>query len=109
MARIEVSINGRAYPIRCEDGQEDRVRDMAAFVDDYLQQIRRTAQQQTTETHLMVMLCLMLADELHDQQEALKTANRQPMPRTVDDNLVADAIAQVASRIEALAQQFETH
>ena len=34
MAQVDVSVNGQSYRIACEDGQEDRLVDLAAMVDE---------------------------------------------------------------------------
>ena len=34
MAQVDVSINGQSYRIACEDGQEDRLVDLATMVDE---------------------------------------------------------------------------
>ncbi len=33
VARVDISLGGRHYPIACDDGQEDRVRRIAAYID----------------------------------------------------------------------------
>ena len=33
MPKVDISINGRLYPVACDDGQEGRVRDLANMLD----------------------------------------------------------------------------
>ena len=42
MAEVTISINGRAYDIACDHGQEERVIDLAAYIDHKLQTIARS-------------------------------------------------------------------
>ena len=34
MAQVDLLVNGQSYRIACEDGQEDRLIDLAAMVDE---------------------------------------------------------------------------
>ena len=40
MAQIKVVVNGRSFRMGCRDGEEARVRDLAAEIDAHVQQIR---------------------------------------------------------------------
>lgn len=107
MARVEITLNGRVYPIACNDGEEDRVRSLAEMVEDRIEQITG-ARRSVTENHLLVMVCLMLADELMDMSDGL----RVPEPRTVEvpidqePKLVA-ALSRLADRIENIAARVQ--
>ena len=65
MAQVDVSVNGQSYRIACEDGQEDRLVDLAAMVEgkvlDLVNQIG-----QVGSNRLLVMAALIRADELVD-------------------------------------------
>ena len=34
MAQVDIEVNGRFYRMLCEDGQEARLQELAAYVDD---------------------------------------------------------------------------
>lgn len=107
MARVEINLNNRPYPIACEDGQEPRVREVAAFVQDRIREIQgsvRTA----TDTHLLVMVALMLGDELLDLREGKVLGAAVAPPSPLDDPELASRLQKLADRIEAIAARVET-
>ena len=105
MARVEINLNNRPYPIACEDGQEGRVREVASFVQERIREIQgsvRTA----TDTHLLVMVALMLGDELLDLREGKVPGAAAPSP--LDDPELSSRLQKLADRIEAIAARVET-
>ena len=104
MAQVDVSVNGQSYRIACEDGQEDRLVDLAAMVDekvlDLVNQIG-----QVGSNRLLVMAALIIADELVDlkneagsSQELVDNSNQQ-------DTVLA--LQELTKRIENIADQVE--
>ena len=101
MARVEIVLNGRQYPIACEDGQEDRVREVAGFLETRLNELRQQAPN-ATDSQLLVMVSLMVADELFDaNQQGVNGASH------ADDPQMAESIGRLAGRIEELAVRLE--
>ena len=104
MAQVDVSVNGQSYRIACEDGQEDRLVDLATMVDekvlDLVNQIG-----QVGSTRLLVMAALIIADELVDlkneagsSQELVDNSNQQ-------DTVLA--LQEITKIIENIADQVE--
>lgn len=107
MARVEITLNNRAYPIACEDGQEKRVREVAAFVEERIREIQGSVRS-VTDMHLLVMVSLMLGDELLDLK-AEKSAPPPPAPPgPLEDPALAARLQKLAERIEAIAARVET-
>lgn len=102
MARVDVMINGRTYPVACGDGQEDRVREMARYVEGRVAEIKTVAGS-ASDTHLLVMAALLLADELADSRAAEARAGGGGNK----DGEVAAAIGRLAGRMEAIAARLE--
>ncbi len=71
MAQVTVKINGYAYNVGCEDGQERHLMDMAAEVESRIDSIKALGSQ-TGEARLLVLATLLMADELHDQRKTLQ-------------------------------------
>ena len=65
-----VKINGRAYSVTCEEGKQDHVGKLAAFLDT---KVRELAQQlgPVGDTRLLVLVSLLIADELADAYDEL--------------------------------------
>ena len=106
MPRIDVILGGRAYPIQCGEGEEDRVRSIAAYVDGRIARLRGMSEQgsgRVGETQLLAMACLMIGDELFDAQNALRRQADGRAPITgPDEAMLADAVGQLAGHVESL-------
>ena len=97
MARVDVTVGGRVFPVSCDDGQEDRVRSIAQYVDERLADLRARVGN-ATDQHLLVLTCLVLGDELFEE----KLAATQRVDG-IEPDAVADALASLADEVEALA------
>ena len=71
MAQVSISINGRQYGIACDDGQEQRVRDLATYINATVGDIASAGAAQN-EAHLLVLASLVLTDEVFDIKEKNK-------------------------------------
>jgi len=110
VARVEITLNNRAYPIACEDGQEGRVRDVAAFLEERIREIQGSVRS-VTDMHLMVMVGLMLGDELLDLRDEKRVPAPLPVappPGPLEDPALAARLQKLADRIEAIAARVET-
>jgi cell division protein ZapA len=107
VARVEINLNNRPYPIACEDGQEGRVREVATFVQERIREIQGSVRS-ATDTHLLVMVALMLGDELLDLREGKVAGAAAPAPSPLDDPELSSRLQKLADRIEAIAARVET-
>jgi cell division protein ZapA len=102
MAEVSVRINGYVYTVGCEDGQEAHLQAMAGEVDARIASIKAVGAQ-SGEARLLMLAALLLADELHDlkeaKPEAAATAGRDPA--------LAQRLARLATRAEAIADAVE--
>ena len=39
MGQVDITVNGKAYRIACEDGEEQRLEDLAGVVDGHVQEL----------------------------------------------------------------------
>jgi cell division protein ZapA len=111
MGQIGVTINGRNYTIACDDGQEDRLHELATRVEERVGQLV-AASGQIGDTRLLVMANLLFADELADtirELDHLRAENErlQAVEKTVDPEALSDAIDSVARRLEEVAGRLE--
>ncbi|MBP2298062.1 cell division protein ZapA [Azospirillum picis] len=100
MAQVDIEVNGRFYRMLCEDGQEGRLRELAAYVDDRLQRLTGGGRS-GPEAQMMLMTCLVLADEL---QEVMAGKGIAP---AVDETAVVGQLDAVTKRIEEVAARLE--
>lgn len=75
MAETNLTIHGKSYGVACDDGQERRVAELGRYVDSRLREIAG-AGAASTESHLLVLTGLVLADEIYELREALQGMER---------------------------------
>ena len=111
MAQVTVKINGYAYTVGCEDGQEQHLVAMAAQVENRIDSIKAIGGN-SGEARLMVLAALLMADELHDlriELEALRTASAsgaKPPPAKPNADL-SRKLSRLAGRAEQIAANLE--
>lgn len=112
MSQVALRINGRAYEITCEDGQEDHLREVGAYFDSRVRELAE-AVGQVGEGRLLVIAGLLVADELFEAKEQLRkrpagsedeTQETIETPETIE---TIETIEQAAARIDALARRLE--
>ena len=104
MAQVDVSVNGQSYRIACEDGQEDRLVDLAAIVDEKVLGLVNQIGQ-VGSNRLLVMAALVIADELVDlKNEAGSLQELRDNSNQQDTVLV---LQEIIKRIENIADQVE--
>lgn len=101
MATVTVEINGRPYAVGCADGQEDRVRQLAAQFAGHVSNVAAEVGH-VGELRLFLMAGLILADELQEARSG--EAPARPAETAPSDAGVAEALNAVAARIEKIAQ-----
>lgn len=111
MPIVDVTLNHRVYPIACDEGQEDRVRHIARYLQQQVKEVRNQAPG-ATDAHLLVMVCLMLADELTEAQGGKhgKAEGASGNTGGTDDGeaeAMAAMVASLAERIETIARRLE--
>jgi cell division protein ZapA len=110
VAEVKIYINGRSYDISCDSGQEGRVVDLAAYIDQRLQQISRSGAAYN-DAHLMVLTSLVLADELFDTRDATGQKPARPAAPAAankeDDIAVLRLLEQLTKRIDGIATKVQ--
>ncbi|WP_298914843.1 cell division protein ZapA [uncultured Algimonas sp.] len=116
MGKVNLDINGRAYALGCEDGEEERLERLGERLD------RRVAQMseqfgQIGDLRLLVMAGITLLDEMEDPKASaearverrLKAADRDveeaAKAQQTAETEATEALLKAASRIERLAGQ----
>lgn len=107
MAQVTVNINGRGYQIACDDGQEEHLAKLAAYVNKRMSELT-AAMGQIGDTRLLVMVCLLIADELSDAYKALQSERSKPQGLSPEaEATIAQGIDALAARLEAIAAGLE--
>ena len=104
MAQVDVSVNGQSYRIACEDGQEDRLVDLATMVDEKVLELVNQIGQ-VGSNRLLVMAALIIADELVDLKN--EAGSLQEQKDNTDQHDTVLALQEITKRIENIADQVE--
>jgi len=111
MPLVNVMINGRAYTIACDDGEETHLKDLAAHVDAKAREVLGSVGQ-VGETRMLLMAALLIADEHHDLvaklgQGAAQTGSEDTQKLHLKaeqaESLAADALESAAKKLEDIA------
>ncbi len=111
MPRVALDINGRRIEVACDPGQEAHVERLGAFVD---RRVRTLAESvgQVGEHRLLVMACLLLADDLEEREKALQGESAQGGAGSetlsgIEAEQAVRTLETVADRLERLAARLE--
>ena len=111
MALVNLRVNGRDFPVSCEDGQEPRLRRLAQYIDGKVGEFVKSVGQ-VGEARLMLLAALTIADELSDANEAVQQARNRPAPAVAaapaESAAAAAGIHGIAQRIESIAARLES-
>lgn len=112
MAEVNITLNGRIYEISCDPGQEGRIVDLAAYIDQRLQKIARSGGAYN-DAHLLVLTSLVLADELYEAREELSAqpAGKKKAASAVDaadEAALAKLLEHLSSRIDGIAEKVQS-
>jgi cell division protein ZapA len=115
--KVDISINGRLYPVACDEGQEERLRELGSMVDARVRQLAGPSPMgAAAESQILVLAGLMLADELAETQAHLHSHHAAhghapaPVPEAdveglVDEDLLIAAVDHLADRIGVIADR----
>ena len=110
MATVTVDVNGRAYSVGCEDGQEAHVASLARQFDSQVREVA-DAVGQVGELRLFLMAALLTADELADLRIRIEQTDAELL-RLRESHVeleaaAARAVTAAAARIDDLTQRLE--
>jgi cell division protein ZapA len=112
MGQVVVTVNGRAFPLSCADGEEPRIRRLAQYIDGKISDFVKM-HGQIGEARLLLLAALVIADELSDTNDLVQTERSRPRAPIVaapdvSDAAVVTGILGIARRIESIAARLET-
>ena len=113
MPLVNVLVNGRAYTVACDEGEEEHLRELGEYLDKRVRELSVTVGQ-VADSRLLLMAGLVIADELSDALAKLEERNKELTAiksaqglaaenLANDDERAATALEFAASRLEAIA------
>lgn len=114
MAQVTVNIDGKAFRMACEDGQESHLEGLAHHLDGRIKMMRQSFGE-IGDLRLTVMAALMICDELAEEKKKAESSQRaiatersalQHAQSTFSgrDAEIAAAIDSVAMRVDRIAR-----
>jgi cell division protein ZapA len=107
MASVTLTLNGVSYPIACGEGEENRVRDLGAYVDGILRDLGRSGAAKN-ETHSLVLACLILTDQLWNERDKPKANEADQERLRCQEDVTRQAIEHLTKRLEKLADKVKS-
>ncbi|MEJ5020322.1 cell division protein ZapA [Ochrobactrum pecoris] len=115
MATVTVTIDGKAYRMACDEGQEEHLSGLADRFDQYVTHLK-TSFGEIGDLRLTVMAGIMVMDEMAEMQkringlesevETLRRARDEALGRAdSNDAALTGMLSDVASRIEQVASR----
>lgn len=115
MAHVTVTINGKAYRMACDEGQEEHLMSLAERFNGYVSQLKG-AFGEIGDQRLTVMAGIMIVDEMQELEKRIKSLESDigTLRSSRDDALghayshdreVVNQLNSATERIEALARK----
>jgi len=105
MPQVSINIANRTYELACGEGEEQRVHELAAYVDDKVTQLRRQLPG-VAEVKLLVFASLMLADESREARGMAKQAETARASATDNAETLATALEElITSRVDKMSKK----
>ena len=105
MPEVSVQIANRNYELACGDGEEERVQELASYVDEKVAELRRQLPG-TPEVKLLVFAALILADESREARGIAKAAESARATATDSAETLATALEDlITSRVDKMSKK----
>src|SRR5678815_2548128 len=108
MPLVNVLVNGRAYTVACDEGEENHVRELGEYLDKRVRELSGSVGQ-VGDARLLLMAGLVIADELSEALSKLQERDNDlhALKSGGGQDRAAQAIEDAASRLEAIAARLE--
>ena len=103
MAQVTLRINGYAYTVGCQDGEEQHLKAMASEVERRIESVKAAAGQ-SGEARMLVMASLLMADDLYEMGKALRSGQPAALPT---EPKLGRRLGKLAQRAEDIALNLE--
>jgi cell division protein ZapA len=105
MPQVSIQIANRTFELACGVGEEERVQELAAYVDEKVGQLRRQMPS-APEIKLMVFAALILADESREARGIAKAAESARASATDSAETLATALEDlITSRVDKMSKK----
>jgi cell division protein ZapA len=107
MAQVTLRINGYAYTLGCQDGEERHLEAMGEEVSRRIDGVRLAAGP-SGEARMLVMAALLMADDIFELRGRLEAAETAVAGAAKTDPKLSRKLNRMAKRAEEIAEGLET-
>jgi cell division protein ZapA len=104
MAHVSVTIDNRKYRLACNEGEEQRLQQLAAMIDGKIVELR-TAFGEIGDQRLVVMAALTIADSLAEARDEAEAERERARAAVARSDAAAASMDALGARLEALAER----
>jgi cell division protein ZapA len=105
MPQVSINIANRTYEFACGDGEEQRVQELASYVDEKVTDLRKQLPG-AAEVKLLVFAALLLADESREARGVAKQAETARASAADNAETLATAFEElITSRVDKLSKK----
>lgn len=105
MPQVSIQIASRTYELACGDGEEARVQELAAYVDEKVSELRLQLPG-TPEVKLLVFAALLLAEESREARGIAKAAESARASATDSAETLATALEDlITARVDKMSKK----
>ncbi len=102
---VSIQIANRTYELACGEGEEGRVQELAAYVDEKVCELRRQMPG-APEVKLLVFAALLLAEESREARGIAKAAENARASATDNAETLATALEDlITSRVDKMSRK----
>lgn len=102
---VSIQIANRTYEFACGEGEEGRVQELAAYVDEKVNELRRQMPG-TPEVKLLVFAALLLAEESREARGIAKAAENARASATDNAETLATALEDlITARVDKMSRK----
>jgi cell division protein ZapA len=106
MPQVSINIANRIYELACGAGEEDRVHELAAYVDEKVSALRQRLPPGTPEIKLMVFAAILLAEESREARGMARQAETARASATDNAETLATALEElITSRVDKMSKK----
>jgi cell division protein ZapA len=106
MPQVSVQIAGRTYDLACGEGEEARVQELAAYVEEKVTELRRQLPGTTPEFKLLVFASLLLAEESREARGVAKAAENARATASDSAETLATALEElITARVDKMSKK----
>jgi cell division protein ZapA len=110
MPLVNVMVNGRAYTIACDEGEQEHLRELSQHVDQKVKELLGSVGQ-VGDQRLLLMAALLIADEHHEARNQLQQRMQELGELSGSHEAVAERLAQseiiAAAALETATKRLE--